>query len=1112
LRCPSCQHENRPQAKFCEECAAALAGTCANCGARLSATAKFCPECARPAAEPASPKPRFASPEAYTPKHLAEKILTSRSALEGERKQVTVLFCDVVESTGLAERLDPEAMHELMDKTLRLMAEAVHRYQGTVNQFLGDGLMALFGAPVALEDHGLRAVQAALAIRETVNGYSEQLKRERGIEIHLRIGLNSGLVVVGRIGDDLRMDYTAIGDTTNLAARMQVLAEPGTILITEATYRLAEGYIRSEPLGAVQVKGRSDPVIAYRVTGRRARRTRLELSAERGLTPLVGREQELELLHDRLVRAKAGHGQVVGIMGEPGAGKSRLLYEFRKMLEGERLTWLAGHCVAYGQTTPYLPILEILRANFQIEEEDNLLQIREKLREGVRQLDPALEPTLPFLGELLGLPIEDERLRQMDAKDKRQKTFEAVRALTVAGSQRRPLIVIVEDLHWIDKTSEDYLAFLIESLPGMSLLLLISHRPGYVVRSANKTYYTQVALDLLTEAEAESMVATLLGSRRQPADLLPIIWEKAEGNPLFVEEMTRSLWERGLIVRTDDEIRWARDAVVELPMSVHDIIRARIDGLEEPVKRMVQTAAVIGREFGHRLLVRISEMATEVQRYVETLKHLELIHEKRFFPELEYIFKHAVTQDVAYQSLLSQRRREIHRIIGEAIEDLYGERLDEHVAILAYHYARSDRPDKAVEFALQAGDKAARLSANAEATTFYEEALRMLVDAPPSARRDELHVDATVKLASVATTRQHFERDLANLEVAHAIAGRLADQHRAAQVLYWTARTHYVRGSLNEAIQYAERSLALGDALGGDDDLVVWPINLTGRIYTVIGEYVKATSMLQRCVALFERLGNLNELATASGILGVVLSATGEFPEALKFSDQGLQIALEIQNLPAQAAAYYYRAIVYERNGEWGRVVEDCRAGLEVAQRIPDPFRIYVLTCLHGYGMFRLGQEQEGLESLQRGIRLAEELGTTYLLAWAVTWLCDCHLARRDWDAALARASRALSLVATGPDVYGESLAARCFGEALCQSDSARLQEAEAHIRRAIALQADKAMKPQLARSYVACARLLMVKGERVEAREYLDKARTIFRGLGMKWDQERLAEAFTDV
>ena len=390
-----------PQAKFCEECAAPLARACPTCGTQLSATAKFCPECAQPVVAGQVPETASAAPQTYTPKHLAEKILTSRSALEGERKQVTVLFCDIVDSSRLAERLDPEAMHEVMDRALRHMAEAVHRYEGTVNQFLGDGLMALFGAPVALEDHALRAVQAALAIRETISGLSEQLRHERDVELRLRLGVNTGLVVVGRIGDDLRMDYTAVGDTTHLAARMQALAEPGTILVTEATHRLVEGYVRSERLGPVAVKGRSEPVIAYRVTGRRRGRTRLDVSAERGLTPLVGRQRELGLLQDCLARVKAGRGQVVGIVGEPGVGKSRLLYEFQKSLEGERVTWLEGHCVAYGQGTPYLPDARHPPRELPDRGRRQPSTDREKLRQGLRQVDLGLGDDPPLPGRAL---------------------------------------------------------------------------------------------------------------------------------------------------------------------------------------------------------------------------------------------------------------------------------------------------------------------------------------------------------------------------------------------------------------------------------------------------------------------------------------------------------------------------------------------------------------------------------------------------------------------------------------------------------------------------------------------------------------------------------------
>ena len=550
MTCPRCHAENREGRRFCAKCAAPLAAPCPSCGFSNEPGEDFCGGCAAPLAAASRPvePPLAASPQSYTPKHLAQKILASKSALEGERKQVTVLFCDLVDSSRLAERLDPESMHEIMDGALRLMAEAVHRYEGTVNQFLGDGLMALFGAPVAMEDHAFRGVQAALAIRETLSGYSEQLKRDRGVELHLRLGLNTGPVVVGRIGDDLRMDYTAVGDTTNLASRIQSLAEPDTILVAEATHRLVEGYVRSEPLGPVAVKGRSAPVEAHRVIGRRRGRTRLEVSVERGLTRLVGRDRELGLLRDCLDRARAGRGQVVGLVGDPGVGKSRLLYEFRKSLGGERVTWLEGHCVAYGQTTPYLPILQMLRTNFEVEEGDNPLQIHEKLRQRVHRLDPALGGILPFLHELFGLPGSDEALGHLDPKDKRQKTFEAIRTLTLAGAQRRPHVLILEDLHWIDKTSVDYLAFLIAALAGVPVLLLTTQRPGYTVRWGDKTFYTQIALDLLTERETESLVAALLGSHHLPSDLTQIVREKAEGNPLFVEEITTSLLQRGMLV------------------------------------------------------------------------------------------------------------------------------------------------------------------------------------------------------------------------------------------------------------------------------------------------------------------------------------------------------------------------------------------------------------------------------------------------------------------------------------------------------------------------------------------------------------------------------------
>ena len=1107
MKCPRCQAENDAGARFCEDCGARLEVACAGCGTPVTPGKRFCRSCG--AALIAEPAGGFASPKSYTPKHLAEKILTSKSALEGERKQVTVLFCDIVDSSGLAQRLDPEVMHEVMDRVLRLMAEAVHRYEGTVNQFLGDGLMALFGAPVALEDHAFRAVQAALAMRETLSGYSEQLKRERGVGLRLRLGLNTGLVVVGRIGDDLRMDYTAVGDTTNLAARMQALAEPGTILIAEATHRLLEGYVRSEALGPVQVKGWSERVSVYKVTGWRQGRTRLEVSAERGLTQLVGRQQELGVLRDCLARVKAGRGQVVGIVGEPGVGKSRLLYEFKNSLGGERVTWLEGHCVAYGQTTPYLPVLDILRANFQIEDGDNQLQIREKLlHRGLRQLDPAQEGVLPFLGELFGLP-GDESLKFLDPRDKRKKTFEAIRSLAVAGSQLRPLVVVVEDLHWIDKTSEDYFAFLIESLAGLSLLLLTTLRPGYAVRWGDKTFYTQLALDLLTEDETEAMVTALVESRDIPLELVRFVRERAEGNPLFVEEITAALLERGAIVRQNGGFRWAGTAGAELPATIQDIIRARIDRLEEPVKRTVQTAAVIGREFGVRLLTRISEVAEEVERYLDTLRHLEMIHEKHFFPELEYIFKHAVTQDVAYQSLLVPRRKELHGAIGRVMEELYADRVEEHAAILAYHYSRSERQDKAVEYSLLAGNLAARFYANGEATTYFQQAHKTARSLPPSPEAQRAEIDAAVKLATVGVTRQDIERDRENLAQARDLADALHDEPRLALVLYWLGRIHYLLSDPQRAINYARQSLEIAERLR-DDALAAPPVNLMGRAYWQLADFAKSAPMMERSAEQMRRVGNKSEESTAVGFAGWVLGLMGEFDRALAHTDHAIELAQEVQNPFAEAAAYQYRALIRDQRGEWTQGVADLQGAGRVAERAGDLVRVYIVKAWEGRAHAMAGDPDRGRALVEESLALSTKIGANFARQQQKAHLATCLLALGQPDAALHVCEEAVGHAEESGDKWIRALAFRTFAEASSVLYPSDAQKAETALVEAIRLLQEIGAKPELARTYVSYACLLDVRGDRTRAMEYLTPAIDMFRGMGMVWDLERAERALS--
>jgi class 3 adenylate cyclase len=580
------------------------------------------------------------SPDSYTPRHLAEKILTSKAALEGERKQVTVLFVDVSGFTSLSERLDPEDVHRLMTRAFELMLAEVHRYEGTVNQFLGDGIMALFGAPISHEDHARRAVYAALGIRRALEGYQADLQREQGIGFQVRQGLNTGLVVVGSIGTDLRMDYTAVGDTTNVAARLQQTADRGRILISEATHRLVEGYVHTRPLGHLALKGKAEPVRGWEVISARAVRTRLDVEVERGLTPYVGRERELRLLHECFERARAGQGQVVFVVGEPGIGKSRLLYEFQRRL-GEQATWLEGRCISFGRSFALHPVIDMMKRSFRISEGDSEAAIADKVEQGAVLLGEDLRPIVPYLRYLLSVDPGDEAVLAMDPQQRRADIFDALRQLLVRASQVRPQVMVIEDMHWVDQASEDSLLYTADSIPGSRVLQILTYRPGYMHPFGERTYHTRIALGTLSAADSVHMAQAVLAADSLPDELEALITTKAEGNPFFVEEVIKSLHEVGAIRREGNRSVLARrlDEIV-VPDTIQDVIMARIDRLEEAPKKTLQFASVIGREFTRRLLDRIVDIRGQTEGLLRELKAIELIYEKALFPELAYMFKH----------------------------------------------------------------------------------------------------------------------------------------------------------------------------------------------------------------------------------------------------------------------------------------------------------------------------------------------------------------------------------------------------------------------------------------------------------------------------------------
>jgi class 3 adenylate cyclase/tetratricopeptide (TPR) repeat protein len=835
------------------ECATPLLRTCAGCGAQLPPGAKFCPECARPV--DGAPSRRIATPDTYTPRHLAERILDSRQSIEGERKQVTVLFADLKGSMELLADRDPEEARRLLDPVLERMMAAVHHYEGTVNQVLGDGIMALFGAPLAHEDHAVRACWAALRMQDAIRRYTEELRRIHGVEVQIRVGLNSGEVVVRSIGSDLRMDYTAVGQTTHLAARMEQLATPGTIRLTAETLALAEGYVEVKPLGPVPVKGLATPVEVYELSGAGSARSRLQAARLRGLTRFVGRDVEMSDLKRAADEARLGRGQVFAVVGEPGVGKSRLFYEFIHSHHTHGWLTIESGSVSYGKATPYLPLGDLLRAYFRIDRTDDVRTIRAKVTGTLLTLDEGLKDAIPPILWLLDALGEDSLLLTLDPTDRRLRTLAAARTVLLRESRVQPLLLVCEDLHWIDSETQAFLDRLIESLPAAPILLAVNYRPEYQHGWGSKTYYRQLRIDPLLPESAESLLDALLGGDPGLTPLKRLLIDRTEGNPLFLEESVRALVEGGVLAGSRGAYHVARSLdAVSVPPTVQAILAARIDRLAAGDKRLLQAAAVVGKDVPFGLLLAIAGLDEEgLRQGLGRLQGAEFLYEARLFPDLEYTFKHALTHEVAYGSLLGERRRALHGALVDAIERLHADRLDQHVEQLAHHALRGQRYDKAARYLRQAGDRAAAHSANREAVAFFEQAIPVLRELPDTAETAAEAADVHLGLGTMVTAIKGTgapEAEASHLR-ARELAERLGDPIRLYQALWGLWYVNLGRGRYVAARELGEQLLAIAERENDTGRLLeahhsLWPT------LTSMGEPLAALPHFERGMALYD--------------------------------------------------------------------------------------------------------------------------------------------------------------------------------------------------------------------------------------------------------------------
>jgi class 3 adenylate cyclase/tetratricopeptide (TPR) repeat protein len=1107
MQCPECQFENREGAKFCLKCGTKLEFKCSTCGNQLPIEAIFCDACGHKLILPSEQPPKELSfnekiekIQRYLPKGLTEKILSQKDRIEGERKQVTVMFCDMEGFTPLSELLGIEEAYSIIDQVYEILIHKVHDYEGTVNEMTGDGIMALFGAPVALEDAPQRAIRSSLAIHREMTKFSNRLKQEKKDipPVRMRIGIHTGPVVVGALGNDLRVEFKAVGNTVNLASRMEGQAQPGTTYITGDTFKLAEGLFRFEALGEKQIKGKKEPVKVYRAIAPSTSRTRFDVSTERGLTPFVGRERELELLLDGFERTKKGRGQAFSIVSEAGIGKSRLLYEFRKAVASTEVMFLEGRCLSYSSSVAYHPIIDILKANFDIRRDDGDSEIREKVKKGLEIIGIDETSSLPYLLEILSVKDSGIDKIPLSPEARKDRILETLKRIVLRGSELRPLVIAYEDLHWVDKSSEDVLKYILESIPGARVLMIFTYRPEFVHTWGGKSYHSQVTLNRLSNRESLAMVTYILETEEIDSNLEDLILDKAEGIPFFIEEFIRSLKELEIIKRSDNRYFLTKDVRdLKLPSTIQDVIMARVDSLPDGAKEVLQTGATIEREFSYELIKQVTGLSEkELMSNLSALKDSELLYERGIYPQSLYIFKHALTREVVYESILSKRKKKLHEAIGNAIEVLYKETIHEHYGILSEHFISSENHEKGAKYCRLAGKKAEKAASFTNAIEYTRKRIRCLEKLLPKEDVPKRIIDARSSLGLYMFQMYYF------IEAKEAIE----------PIIDLAIKSDY------------KRSLS--------------------QIYTIMGTYKywveedlpAALKYLEDAFNISEELNNVVSLFFSSGWLGIALSNNCEFEKGLYYLEKTIDINIAADNLwgistmKSCASMYFYYLS--------GRITQGYQTSYEavrLAEKSGDIFSKAIAYTSHGISFYGKGFFEKATECILKGADFCEKINLLQWNGFAQFNLGEIyfdtgeyqkseeHYGKSIWLFEQNRSSPSTANLAklglvrakvmkNEKDVNLESIynneyvsnykihdgwKARYLSEILLYIDDQHLFDSEDWIKKAIIADKKNGMMLHLGKNYALSAYLLNRKDDQAKARENLCKAIEIFKQCG---------------
>jgi class 3 adenylate cyclase/tetratricopeptide (TPR) repeat protein len=1031
--------------------------------------------------------------------------------LEGERKLVTVLFADLKGSTELLADRDPEEARKLLDPVLEQMMDAVHRYEGTVNQVMGDGIMALFGAPLAHEDHAVRACYAALRMQESVKSYAEGVRRSHGVEVQIRVGMNSGDVVVRSIGSDLHMDYTAVGQTTHLAARMEQLATPGTIRLTNDTLRLAEGFIEVKPLGAIPVKGLAEPIEVHEAIGVGAVRSRLQAAARHGLTRFVGRDRELEQLRRTRELARNGHGQVATIVGEAGVGKSRLMYEMTRSSRMQGWLILESASVSFGKATSYLPVIDLLKGYFNIQDRNDLREIRDKVIGKVLSLDESLKSVLPAILALLDVPVEDPAWRALDPGQRRQRTLDSIKGLLMRETHKQPVLLVLEDLHWIDGATQALLDALVEGLASQRLLLLATYRPEYQHTWSGKTYYIQTRLDALPPDSTDQMLDALLGDDVTLAPLKKLLVRR--GNPFFLEETVRTMVETGVLAGERGQYRMIQPVnALQVPTTVQTVLAARIDRLPPDDKELLQIAAVIGKDVPFPLLLAVANMDEDtVRRGLAALQAAEFLYETRLFPDLEYTFKHALTHEVTYRGLLHDRQRTLHARTVDAIETLYADRLQEHIEKLAQHAARGGLKEKAVDYFRQAGRKSAARSALLESRTWFEQALGVLETLPQSSSTLAQAFDIRLELRPALAQLGEIAAMVDRVREAESLAEQLNDDPRRGRACAFMMSAHQYRGNPDDSLATGARALEIAGRLG---DL---RLRILVTTFSEVAHYDRGD--YQRCIELatenlaalpaewtYEYFGNIQPSSTYDRFcLYMSLAHLGRFVEASKYEAEARRLIEPLAHAAPIGWYYFGAGSLSLIRGEWAKA-RSLLAHALVVLRVGDVTLMLARTVSSlAPVVAQLGDTNEALNLLREGEGLFDRQaaqGIVNFHGWHFQLLGRTNLllgrlndARRLGDRAVASSPRQLGFAA---------YALHLLGDIATHPDRFDAERGEANYRQALALAEPRGMRPVIAHCHLGLGKLYRRTDKREQAQKYLMIATTMYREMGMTYWLEK--------